>query len=94
MARLNKSDLAGEVAQESGLQTGQSKLAIEKTFELILRHLAAGDEIDVTGFGKFTVVDRAARPGRNPSTGETMQIAASRAPKFSASAALKKAVNS
>jgi DNA-binding protein HU-beta len=92
MARLNKTELAREVAQESGLESGQSKLALEKTFELIARHLQAGDEVELAGFGKFTLSDRAARQGRNPSTGETIQIPASRAAKFSASSALKNAV--
>ena len=69
MARLNKTELAREVAQESGLQNGQSKLALQKSFELIARHLQAGDEVEVGGFGKFTLSDRAARQGRNPSTG-------------------------
>lgn len=54
--------------------------------------MAAGDEVNVTGFGKFTVTERSARQGRNPQTGETIQIAASSAPKFSAASALKNAV--
>jgi DNA-binding protein HU-beta len=92
VARLNKTELAREVAQQSGLHNGQSKLALQKTFELIARHLQAGDEVEVGGFGKFTLSDRAARQGRNPSTGETIQVAASRAAKFCASSALKNAV--
>jgi DNA-binding protein HU-beta len=92
MAILNKSDLAAEVSQESGLSTDDAKLTIEKLFELIARHLANGDEINVPGFGKFTVTDRAARQGRNPQTGETIQIAASQTPKFSPAGALKTAL--
>lgn len=92
MAILNKSDLASEVSSESGLSNSDSKLAIEKTFELIARHLADGDEVNITGFGKFTVTERSARQGRNPQTGATIQIAASNAPKFSAASALKSAV--
>lgn len=90
---LNKSDLAAQIAEENNLSTGQAKLALEKTLELIARRLADGDEINLTGFGKFSVAERAARTGRNPQTGETIQIAASRAPRFSAGAHLKNAVN-
>jgi DNA-binding protein HU-beta len=79
---------------ESALENGQSKLALEKTFELIARHLQAGDEVEVGGFGRFALSDRAARQGRNPSTGETIQIPAARAAKFSASSALKNAARS
>lgn len=93
MATLNKSDLAAEVAQESGLNKSQAKLAVEKAFELIARHLADGDEVNVTGFGKFSVTARAARQGRNPATGEAIQIAAANAPKFSPAQALKNAIN-
>lgn len=93
MSTVNKSDLAAEVSQESGLSNSDAKLAIEKTFELIARHLAAGDDINVTGFGKFSVTARAARQGRNPQTGEAIQIGASNAPKFSAASALKGTIN-
>jgi DNA-binding protein HU-beta len=92
MAILNKSDLAGEVSQASGLSNSDAKLAIEKLFERIARHLANGDEVNVAGFGKLSVTERAARQGRNPQTGETIQIAASQAPKFSPAGALKIAV--
>jgi DNA-binding protein HU-beta len=93
MATLNKSDLAGELSHESGLSNSDAKLAIEKLFELIAGHLANGDEVNVAGFGKLTVSERAARQGRNPQTGETIQIAASQTPKFSPAGALKTAVN-
>lgn len=89
---LNKSDLAAETAAESGLSNGDAKLAIEKTFELIARHIAAGDEVNLTGFGKFSAIDRGPRQGRNPQAGEPLEIAASRAPKFAAAAALKRSV--
>jgi DNA-binding protein HU-beta len=67
-------------------------LAIEKLLAVIISHLAAGDEINLAGFGKFSVADRAAREGRNPGTGEPIQIAATRSPKFTAAGALKTAV--
>jgi DNA-binding protein HU-beta len=93
MAIVSKSELAAELAQHSGLGSGEAKLAVEKVFELIAARLAAGDEVNVAGFGKFSVAARAARQGRSPQTGETIQIAASNAPKFSAAGALKSAVN-
>ena len=92
MASLNKTDLAGEVASESGLDNSQAKKAVEATFAVIARHLASGDEVSVGGFGKFSVTERSAREGRNPQTGETIQIAASKAPKFSAASGLKTSV--
>ena len=94
MASLNKTDLAGEVAGESGLDNSEAKKAVEATFAVIAKHLAAGDEVSVGGFGKFSVTQRSARQGRNPQTGETIQIAASKAPKFSAASALKNDVTS
>jgi DNA-binding protein HU-beta len=94
MASLNKTDLAGEVAGESGLDNSEAKKAVEATFAVIAKHLAAGDEVSVGGFGKFSVTQRSARQGRNPQTGETIQIAASKAPKFSAASALKNDVKS
>ena len=92
MASLNKTDLAGEVASASGLGSGDAKKAVEATFDTIAKHLAAGDEVSVSGFGKFSVTERSAREGRNPQTGETIQIAASKAPKFSAASGLKTSV--
>ena len=94
MASLNKTDLAGEVAGESGLDNSEAKKAVEATFAVIAKHLAKGDEVSVGGFGKFSVTERSARQGRNPQTGETIQIAASKAPKFSAASALKNDVKS
>jgi DNA-binding protein HU-beta len=62
-------------------------------FEAIASELANGGEVAVSGFGKFAVSNRSAREGRNPATGETIQIAASKAAKFSAASALKKQLN-
>ena len=59
----------------------------------LAKHLGYGGEVQITGFGSFGVTERAARTGRNPQTGETLQIAASKAPKFKAGKALKEAVN-
>ena len=92
MAIVNKDELARAVAERSGLDNGQAKKAVEATLEEITKQIAGGNEVRLTGFGKFSAVARPAREGRNPSTGETIQIAAKSVPKFSAGAELKKAV--
>ena len=66
---------------------------LESTIEVISSELAGGGEVALAGFGKFSVSNRAARQGRNPSTGQTIQIHASKAAKFSAASALKKRLN-
>ena len=93
MAITTKDDLARQVAARTGLEVGQAKAAVEATIEEITAELAAGNEVKFTGFGKFSTVDKQARVGRNPQTGESLQIAAKTAPKFSPGAELKKAVN-
>jgi DNA-binding protein HU-beta len=92
MAIVNKDELARGVAERSGLDVGQAKSAVDATLEEITKQIAGGNEVRLTGFGKFSAVERAAREGRNPATGETLQIAAKSVPKFSAGAELKKAV--
>jgi DNA-binding protein HU-beta len=81
------------VAADAAIAGGQAKSAIDAAFEAIAGELAAGRDVAIAGFGKFSVSERVARDARNPATGETMQIAASRAAKFSAAAALKKQLN-
>ena len=90
---MTKNELAEQVASRTGLAASQARQALEATFESISDELAAGGEVALAGFGKFGVSQRAARQGRNPSTGETIQIAASKAAKFSAASALKKRLN-
>ena len=90
---MTKNELAQKVAESAGLDAGQAKNAVDATFEAITRELGNGGEVAVSGFGKFSVSDRAAREGRNPATGEKMQIAASKAARFSAASALKKTLN-
>jgi DNA-binding protein HU-beta len=92
MSIVNKDELAKGVAERSGLESGQAKKAVAATLEEIAAQIATGNEVRLTGFGKFSVAQRSAREGRNPQTGESMQIAAKRVPKFSAGAELKKAV--
>ena len=93
MSVTTKDELAKQVAARTGLEMGQAKLAVEATIEEITAQLAAGNEVKFTGFGKFSTVARPAREGRNPQTGESIQIAAKTAAKFSPGAELKKAVN-
>jgi len=90
---MTKNELAEQVASRTGLAASQARQALEATFESISDELASGGEVALAGFGKFGVSQRAARQGRNPSTGETIQIAASKAAKFSAASALKKRLN-
>ena len=78
MSTVNKNDLASQIADETDLDTGQAKLALEKTIEVIVRRVAAGDEVSLAGFGEFFLTERQARQGRNPATGEPMEIAASK----------------
>jgi DNA-binding protein HU-beta len=90
---MTKNELAEKVAGSTGLSASQSREVLETTIEAISNELAAGGEVALAGFGKFSVSQRAARQGRNPSTGATIQIAASKAAKFSAASALKKRLN-
>jgi DNA-binding protein HU-beta len=89
---VNKSELVEQIAQRSGLSKDQAGEALGATISAIEESLAAGEEIAITGFGKFSVAHRNARQGVNPSTGERIQIAASKAPRFSPGAKLKDAV--
>ena len=89
---MNKNELVEQIAQRSGLTRGQAGEALGAAIAAIEEGLAAGQEIAITGFGKFSVTHRDAREGTNPATGERMQIAATRSPRFSAGAKLKGAV--
>lgn len=89
---MNKSELVEQIAQRSGLSKDQAGEALGATIAAIEDGLAAGEEISITGFGKFSVTHRSAREGVNPATGERIQIAASKAPRFSPGAKLKDAV--
>jgi DNA-binding protein HU-beta len=91
---MTKNDLAEKVAERTGLATSQARQAVEATIETVSDELAAGGEVALAGFGKFSVSHRAARQGRNPATGQTITIAASKAAKFSAASALKTRLNS
>lgn len=90
---MTKQELAQKVASDADLDNTQAKAAVEATFKAIADELAGGGEVAVAGFGKFSVSERSAREGRNPATGETIQISASKGAKFSAASALKKDLN-
>lgn len=90
---MNKQDLVNAVAEAAGLTKADSSKAVDGVFDAITAALKAGDEVRLVGFGSFSVAQRAASQGRNPRTGETIQIAASKQPKFSAGKGLKDAVN-
>ena len=90
---MTKNDLAEQIARRNGLTASQARQVVETAIDVISDELAAGGEVALAGFGKFSVSHRAARQGRNPATGQTISIAASNAPKFSAASALKERVN-
>jgi DNA-binding protein HU-beta len=90
---MNRTELAQQVASRSGVDASQAKAAVDAVFETIADELSTGNEVSVSGFGKFSVSDRAARQGVNPATGEKIQIAASKAAKFSAASGLKNKLN-
>jgi DNA-binding protein HU-beta len=91
---VTKSEFVDQVADRSGLGKGDADKAVKAVLDTIEEVLRRGGDINFTGFGKFSVADRGARQGVNPQTGERIQIAASRVPRFSAGSALKKAVKS
>ena len=89
---MTKSDFVEQVASTSGLSKKDAGSAVDAVLSTIESALKSGDEVSFTGFGKFHVAERGAREGRNPRTGETMQIAASKVPRFTAGSGLKKAI--
>ena len=89
---MTKQEFVDQVSNESGLGKSESGKAVDAVLVVIEETLKRGGEVAFTGFGKFSVSDRSAREGVNPQTGEKIQIAASKVPKFSAGSALKKSV--
>lgn len=90
---MNKNDLVAAVAENSGLSKADAGNAVDGVVEAITTALSGGDDVRLVGFGTFSVSQRAASTGRNPRTGEAIQIAASKQPKFKAGKALKERVN-
>jgi DNA-binding protein HU-beta len=89
---VTKSEFVDRVASSSGLSKKDAGAAVDAVLGAIEGALQSGEDVNFTGFGKFHVAERGAREGRNPRTGETMTIAASRVPRFTAGSGLKKAV--
>ena len=90
---MNKNDFVAAVAGNSGLSKADAAKAVDGMVDTITRALKSGTEVRLVGFGTFSISRRSATTGRNPRTGETIQIAASNQPKFKAGKALKAAVN-
>jgi DNA-binding protein HU-beta len=90
---LNKNDLIDAVASQTGLSKTDSAKAVDSIFDSVTSAMQGGGEVRLVGFGTFSVSHRKATTGRNPRTGEAIQISARNAPKFKAGKALKQAVN-
>ncbi|MGE5768165.1 MAG: HU family DNA-binding protein [Bacteroidota bacterium] len=90
---MNKNDLVAVVADKTGLSKADATKSVDCVFDAITDSLKTGEEVRLVGFGTFTVSKRAASEGRNPRTGERIQIPASKQPKFKAGKGLKDAVN-
>lgn len=90
---VNKNDLISAVADTSGLSRSDAANAVEGVFDAIQKALVKGDDVRLVGFGTFSVAKRKASTGRNPQTGQPMEIKASNQPKFKPGKGLKDAVN-
>ncbi|MEO7199669.1 MAG: HU family DNA-binding protein [Dokdonella sp.] len=90
---MNKGEFVSAVAEAADMTKAEADRAVEAVFEVIKNALKAGDTVSLVGFGTFSARARAARTGRNPRTGDTIQIAASNNPAFKAGKALKDALN-
>ena len=90
---MNRTELREAIATETGLSGAQADQALTAVLDAITGALAKGDKVTLPGFGTFETRQRSARTGRNPQTGETMQIAASTTPAFKPAAGLKRAVD-
>ena len=90
---MNKSELVAHIATSAGLTKAQATAALQAFETSVIDTLANGGEVTLIGFGTFKVTDRAARTGRNPKTGEEIQIVASKVPTFKAGKAFKEALN-
>ena len=90
---MKKTELIAAIAEQSGLTKKDAEKALNATIDTIIKAVAEGDKIQLTGFGTFEQRQRNARTGINPRTGENIEIAASKVPAFKAGAAFKNAVN-
>ena len=90
---VNKSELVDQIAESSDISKAAAARALDATIEAITQSLQNAESVSLVGFGTFLVRERAARTGRNPQTGATIQIAAAKVPAFKAGKALKDALN-
>ena len=90
---MNRMELVAAIAEKSELSKKDAEKALKAFTDVVAEELKKGEQIQLVGFGTFKVSERAAREGRNPQTGETMQIKASKSQKFTAGKALKDALN-
>ena len=90
---MNKTELVAAIAEKTELSKKDAEKALKAFTDVVTEELTNGGKIQLVGFGTFEVSERAAREGRNPQTGKTIKIAASKAPKFKAGKALKDVVN-
>jgi len=90
---VNKTDLIDLIAEESDVSKAVASRALDAVISGVTQSLSSGDQVTLAGFGTFSVRDRAARAGRNPRTGETIQIKAAKVPAFKAGKAFKDALN-
>ena len=90
---MNKMELVSAMADKTGLSKKDAEAALKAFTDVVAEELKKGEKIQLVGFGTFETATREAREGRNPRTGATMKIAATKAPKFKAGKALKDAVN-
>ena len=90
---MNKTELVAAIANETGLTKKDSEAAVKAFIDVVSEEFKKGSKVQLVGFGTFEISQRAAREGRNPQTGDAMEIQASRTPKFKAGKALKDLVN-
>ena len=90
---MNKTELVAAVAEQADISKKDAEKVLKAFVDVVTEEMKKGEKVQLVGFGTFEVSERAAREGRNPQTGETMTIAASKAPKFKAGKALKDIVN-
>lgn len=93
MSKVSLDQFALEVSDDLGMNKKDAKAHVAAIFEILAENIAAGHEVSIPGFGKFRRKDRPARTGRNPKTGESMEIEAKSVPNFLAAKALKEACN-
>ena len=90
---MNKTELVAAMAEQTNLSKKDAEAALKAFIDVVSEELKKGEKVQLVGFGTFEVSKRAAREGRNPQTGKTMSIPASKAPKFKAGKALKDSIN-